>query len=66
MKSLRHTLGHLISCKEASHLVSQMQDRSLTASERMKLKLHLAACKACSAFERQLRLMREAMRRYRE
>ena len=66
MKSLRHTLGHLFSCKEASHLVSQMQDRGLTASERMKLKLHLAACKACSAFERQLRLMREAMRRYRE
>jgi Putative zinc-finger len=66
MKSIRHTLGHLISCKEASHLVSQMQDRDLTASERVKLKLHLAACKACSAFERQLRLMREAMRRYRE
>jgi hypothetical protein len=46
--------------------MSQMQDRGLTAAERVKLRLHLAACKACTAFERQLRLLREAMRRYRE
>jgi hypothetical protein len=43
-----------------------MQDRRLTSAEQVKLKLHLAACKACTAFERQLRLLREAMRRYRE
>jgi hypothetical protein len=66
MKSVRHALAHLVSCREASHLVSQMQDRRLTSAEQVKLKLHLAACKACTAFERQLRLLREAMRRYRE
>ena len=66
MKSVRHQLTHLISCKEASHLVSQMQDRRLTLAERTKLTLHLAACKACTAFEKQLRLLREAMRRYKE
>ena len=66
MKSVRHQLTHLISCKEASHLMSQMQDRSLTPAERIKLKLHLAACKGCTAFEKQLRLLREAMRKYRQ
>jgi Putative zinc-finger len=66
MNAIRYTLGHLTSCKKASQLLSQMQDRGLTSSERVRLNFHLAACKACAAFERQLRLMREAMRRYRE
>jgi hypothetical protein len=43
-----------------------MQDRPLTPVERWKLKLHLSACDACRRFERQLVLLRDAMRRYRE
>ncbi len=60
-----HLLGHLFSCKDVSQLVSQMQDRDLTTFERWKLDWHLAVCKACMAFDRQMRLLREAMRRYR-
>jgi hypothetical protein len=61
-----HRLTHLVSCSEATRLVSQRQDRPLPWGERVKLGLHLAVCSACSRFERQMKFMREAMRRYRE
>jgi hypothetical protein len=66
MKSFNHLIGHLVSCKDVSHLVSEMQDRELTTVERWKLKWHLAVCTMCMAFEKQMRIMREAMRRYRQ
>jgi hypothetical protein len=34
-------------------------------AERLKLRLHLAACDACATFARQMATLREAMRRYR-
>ena len=60
-----HTLTHMLSCKEATRLLSQAQDRPLGYSERIKLRLHLAACIACTRFSRQLAFMREAISRYR-
>ena len=59
-------IGHLVSCKNASHLISEMQDRELSTIERWKLKWHLAVCTMCMAFEKQMRILREAMRRYRQ
>ena len=66
MNSFNRLIGHLVSCKDVSHLVSEMQDRELTTVERWKLKWHLAVCTMCLAFEKQMRIMREAMRRYRQ
>ena len=60
-----HRLTHMLSCKEATRLLSQAEDRALTYSERIKLRLHLAACVACTRFSRQLVFMREAVSRYR-
>jgi hypothetical protein len=60
-----HRLTHMLSCKEATRLMSQAQDRALTYGERVKLRLHLAACVACTRFSRQLAFMREAVSRYR-
>jgi hypothetical protein len=58
-------LTHLLSCKEATRLMSQAEDRRLSGGERIKLRLHLYACVACSRFARQLALMREAVARFR-
>ena len=58
-----HRLTHVISCKEASRLLSQAQDRRLGRLERLKLRAHLALCDFCTRFEEQLKFMREAMRR---
>jgi hypothetical protein len=55
----------MLSCKEATRLLSQRQDRPLTAGERIRLGLHLAVCSACTRFARQLAFMRRALARYR-
>jgi hypothetical protein len=62
----RHSLTHVISCQEASRLISLRQDRPLLFWERVKLRLHLVLCDVCTRFARQLDFMREAMHRYRE
>ena len=59
-------LGHLVSCKDVSRLLSREQEAPLTGWQRIRMKWHLAVCRMCRAFEQQLRFMQEAMRRYRE
>jgi hypothetical protein len=66
MSPIRRALGHLIRCRDASRLVSQQQDGQLTAWQRWTLRLHLSVCEACSRFERQIRFLRSALRRYSE
>jgi hypothetical protein len=55
-----------ISCKEASRLVSQSQDRQLSLGEQVALRLHLAICRGCRAFSVQLAFLRRAVRRLAE
>ena len=55
-----------LSCKDASALLSQAQERPLGPYERLKLRLHLSVCDGCSNFLRQLDFMRAALRRYRD
>ena len=59
-------MGPLLSCKDASRLISQMQDQRLPHWKRWLVRLHLLFCDACSHFQRQLAILREAMVRYRE
>jgi hypothetical protein len=58
-------LTHVITCKEASRLLSQSQDRPLGRFETWKLRMHLRLCDVCTRFGEQLRFMREALQRYR-
>jgi len=57
-------LGWLISCKEASRLLSQMQDGRLPLRRQLGVRLHLLFCDACTRFAAQLNLLRALMRRY--
>ncbi len=61
---IRKALGHIISCKDASRLVSQAQDARMSFWQRVTLRLHLSVCDACTRFERQIRFLRAAMRKY--
>ena len=63
---IRKALGHLLSCKDVSRLVSQGQDRPLTWWERWTMRMHLAVCAACTRFDAQMRFLRKAMRKYSE
>jgi hypothetical protein len=55
----------MLSCREATRLLSQREDRRLSYGERIKLHLHLGVCTACSRFSRQLAFLRQAVSRFR-
>lgn len=59
MKFLRRT------CKQATALMVAREDRALPWLERLALRMHLAVCRACPRFERQMLTMRNAMRQWR-
>ena len=65
MNLFRQAIGHLVSCKDVSQLLSQAEERPMSGWEGLRVRWHLAVCTMCQAFERQLALVREAMRRYR-
>jgi hypothetical protein len=45
----------MLNCHDATFLMSQGRERTLSFSERMKLRLHVAMCSGCANFGRQLR-----------
>jgi len=63
---IRKALGHILSCKDASRLVSRGEDAALTSWQRRVLRLHLSVCAACARFEQQVRFLRTAMQKYRQ
>jgi len=44
----------MLTCKQASQLISQSLDCPLTWSERVQLRFHLFICTACRHFKQQL------------
>ena len=52
------------SCKEVTHLLSEAQDRTLTVGERLQLEIHLAICKGCANYRKQMDFLRAACRRH--
>ncbi|MEO6972717.1 MAG: zf-HC2 domain-containing protein [Rhodoferax sp.] len=52
-------------CKQVAALLIAREDRLLPISDRIALRLHLAACQACPIFERQVLTLRNALRQWR-
>jgi len=55
-----------ITCQQASRLLSQREDEPLPFGKRVRLRLHLAYCDACTNVSRQFATLRLAMQRWRE
>lgn len=53
-----------LDCREVTRLVLEGEDRNLGLGERLRVRLHLAICKACPQFVSQVALMRQAMGRW--
>lgn len=53
----------MLTCKQASQLISQSLDHPLSLPNRIKLRLHLVMCDACCRFKRQLNQLRSALQR---
>lgn len=49
-------------CREVHALVSQSLDRPLSLRERTTMQLHLLICKACTRFNVQMDVLRQAFR----
>jgi hypothetical protein len=61
MNSIVKAIGHIISCKDASRLLSQAQDHRLSSFASWKLRMHLKVCAKCRRFESQLLFLRKAL-----
>lgn len=53
----------MLSCREATRLMSEQLDRELPVGERAKLSVHLAICSGCRNFRRQMDFLRQACTR---
>jgi putative zinc finger protein len=52
----------MLSCKEATKLVSQGMDRRLPFGRRVQLRVHLAICDGCTNFKSQVEFLRRAVK----
>jgi hypothetical protein len=52
------------SCKAAARLMSEGRDRHLSKAEEQSLNKHLAICKNCVRFDKQLDFLAELAKRY--
>ncbi len=56
----------MLSCKEATRLISESLDRKLPLRQRLALRLHGLFCQWCRRYRRHLRFLRDAIRRHPE
>jgi hypothetical protein len=54
----------MLTCHQATRLLSEAQDRKLPLKEKLPLKLHLMMCSGCANFRQQMDFLRQAARRY--
>ena len=59
------TMAIRITCQHSSRLLSQREDEPLPFGQRVKLRLHLMICDACTNVSRQFAALRRAMQRIR-
>ena len=54
----------MLSCHEATRLMSEAQDRPLAMGERLVLRTHVLICKGCRNFEENLQSLRVIARTF--
>lgn len=54
----------MINCKEASQLLSEQLDHPLPWTNQIMLKVHVAMCSICRLWGRQIKSLRDLIRRY--
>ena len=56
----------MITCEEASRLISESLDRKHPMGRRIALRIHLLMCKLCPRFLQQMLFLKEASDHYKE
>ena len=65
MNPLLRKVPLMRTCKEVTALVVAREDRALSKSEQLMLRIHMAMCQCCPRFERQMFTMRSDMKQWR-
>lgn len=53
-----------MNCEQATRLISESQERALSLSEKMSLKMHVMMCSGCKNFSLQVPFLSKAMKAY--
>lgn len=53
----------MLTCKDASQMISESQEHPLGIWERVSLRFHLWMCVSCRQFERQIHFLRRSLRK---
>ena len=54
----------MLNCRNATRLMSESQERPLSMTERMSLRLHLMMCTGCANFKDQMGTLRVMTRNF--
>jgi len=54
----------MLNCRDATRLMSEAQDHTLTLPQRISLKIHTVICKGCKNFERQMNALHQISKSY--
>ncbi|MDO9143183.1 zf-HC2 domain-containing protein [Rhodoferax sp.] len=54
----------MMNCQQATRLISESQERSLSLTEKMTLKMHVMMCSGCKNFSLQVPFLSKAMKAY--
>lgn len=52
-------------CREVATILIAREDRALSPPDRLALRIHMMMCDACPRFERQMLMMRNGLRQWR-
>lgn len=61
MKKIAHLI--MLSCRKATELIEKQFMVKLTLKERVQLNLHKSICDACTAYEKQSRLLNDLLKK---
>lgn len=52
----------MLSCKDATRIMSEKLDRQLSTAEKLSLGFHLTLCKGCRNYDKQMAIIHQACR----
>ncbi|MCH7313037.1 zf-HC2 domain-containing protein [Acinetobacter sp. ANC 3882] len=54
----------MLTCRQATQLLSEKQDRTLLLREQSNLQLHLFACRSCRRYGKQIRTLSQLSKEF--
>ncbi|MBE0473655.1 zf-HC2 domain-containing protein [Rhodoferax sp.] len=54
----------MMNCQQATRLISESQERPLSMTEKLSLKMHVMMCSGCKNFSLQVPFLSKAMKAY--